>query len=241
MIVGILALMAAMGERGETTSKQGAVARIADQPFGQILLGIVAAGLLFYAFWRLMAALADSEHKGTGVKGIGKRIGYCCSAIVYGSLGIYAAQLLIGSGAGSGDGKQNWIAWLMAKQFGAALVGIAGVILIGVGLAQFFKAHKESFRENLRLSQMSPSEDKWATRAGKWGYVSRGVVFAIMGGFLINAAGSHNPNEARGLEGALDALAGQPYGAVLLAVVAAGLAAYGAYMFVEAKYRQVRL
>jgi hypothetical protein len=88
---------------------------------------------------------------------------------------------------------------------------------------------------------MSGDEKRWAVKAGKWGYCARGVVFAIAGLFLVFAGFHSNPGEARGLEGVLDTLAAKPFGQLMLALVAAGLACYGVFCFVEAKYRRVRI
>ena len=43
----------------------------------------------------------------------------------------------------------------------------------------------------------------------------------------------------RGLGGALDTLAAQPFGTFILAAVALGLAAYGVYCWFNARYRQI--
>ena len=88
-LVGILAFMAAfeIGGRSERTlNKQGVFQFILDQPFGQLLLALVAAGLVCYALWRLTQAFLDNEHKGTDAKGIGHRVGYAFSGLVYGFL-----------------------------------------------------------------------------------------------------------------------------------------------------------
>ena len=65
------------------------------------------------------------------------------------------------------------------------------------------------------------------------------VVFGLVGFFLVRAAYQYDPKEAVGLDGALAQLLRQPYGPVLLGLVAAGLLAYGFYCYVEARYRDV--
>src|SRR5690349_10614398 len=69
-VVGILAVQAALGRGGETTSSSGALQQIAAQPFGQILLGITAIGLIGYVIWRFVQAGMDTENKGTDAKGM---------------------------------------------------------------------------------------------------------------------------------------------------------------------------
>lgn len=88
---------------------------------------------------------------------------------------------------------------------------------------------------------MSPKEQAAATWLGRAGMGARGVVFGIIGGFLLYAALRSDPNEARGLAGAFKILAQQPFGLWLLGIVAAGFVAYGLYQFFEARYRRVAL
>ncbi len=75
-------------------------------------------------------------------------------------------------------------------------------------------------------------------RVSKLGILARGVVFVMIGTFLVQAALTANPRRARGLDGALETLAAQPYGTLLLALAAAGLVAYAVYMALEARYRR---
>jgi hypothetical protein len=103
------------------------------------------------------------------------------------------------------------------------------------------EAKNERFMDKLRTQSMSARTNMWARRSGKWGYAARGVVFAIIGAFLAYAAWRSDPSEARGLEGVLDSLAAQTHGQWLLGGVAAGLALYGIYCFVEAQYRRIRI
>jgi H+/Cl- antiporter ClcA len=74
---------------------------------------------------------------------------------------------------------------------------------------------------------------------GRLGFAARGIVFLVIGGFLVAAAIHSRASQARGLGGALDALAAQPFGWILLAVTAAGLFAFGAFSMVEARYRHI--
>ncbi len=60
----------------------------------------------------------------------------------------------------------------------------------------------------------------------------------ITGGFLVVAALEHDASESRGLNGALQALAAQPWGVWLLGSVAVGLGLYGVFALAEARYRR---
>jgi hypothetical protein len=114
-----------------------------------------------------------------------------------------------------------------------------GAIVIARGAFHLYRAFSANFRKQLKLREMSATEDKWATRLGRMGYAARGIVYAIIGIFLIVAAIYEDPREARGLEGALDALARQPWGSAVLGAVALGLVSYGIFKFVEARFRRM--
>lgn len=240
-IVGVLAAQAAFGAGGETTDTQGALQRIVEAPFGKVLLGIVAVGLLGYAIWRFVQAFLDTENKGSDAKGYIVRLAYAGVGIAYLALAFTAVQMLTGAGNGGGNQEQGWTARLLAQPFGRVLVGLVGAIIVGVGLYQLYKGVSAKFREKLRLHEMSGTEQTWATRAGQAGFAARGIVFGIIGALLIGAGLRADANEARGFDGALQTLAEQPYGPWLLGIVALGLIGYGFFCLVEARYRRMIL
>lgn len=242
IIVGILALQVALGTGGATTGPEGALSRIGGQRFGQVMLAVVAIGLFGYALWRFVQAWVDPEDAGSDAKGIGQRIGYAISGFSYGALAAAAAQLVLGAangGQGNEQQTQDWTARLLALPFGRWLVGIIGLAIIGVGLYQFYYGYTEGFRKHLMSHQMSQQQNTWARRTGKLGYMARGVVYAIIGGFLVLAAWRHDPSEAGGIGKALGELAQQPYGPWLLGVVALGLIGYAIFALIEARYRRI--
>lgn len=240
-IIGVLAVQAAFGTGGKTTDQKGALGAIAAQPFGKFLLALIALGLIGYVIWRFIEAVQDPEHKGNDAEGLAKRLGAGISGIIYASLALSAIRLAMGSSASSSNSNstQDWTARLMSQPFGQWLVGLGGALVIGLGFYQFYKAYKAKFRKHLKLQEMSPTEETWATRLGRFGVAARGVVFVITGFFLLQAARQSNPNQARGLDGALQSLAQQPYGPWLLGIVALGLVAYGIHMGVQARYRRI--
>jgi hypothetical protein len=242
LVIGVLAVQAALGKGGGTTDQRGALAQIAAAPFGQILLVLLTVGLLGYAVWRFVQAAKDTEGKGSEPKGLLARAGYAGVGVLYLGLAFSALRLLLGSGGSGGQQQaQDWTARLLGQPMGAWLVGLAGVAVITNGVFQLYRAYSARFREKLRTIEMDPRQVDWVTRVGRAGYAARGVAFGLIGLFLVQAAQHREPGEVRGLDGALAALAEQPSGPELMALVAAGLAAYGIFALIEARYRRMVL
>ncbi|MEO8889936.1 MAG: DUF1206 domain-containing protein [Coleofasciculaceae cyanobacterium] len=238
-IVGVLAVQAAVSSRGKTTDTTGALGTVAAQPFGKFLLFFLTIGLIGYVLWSFVQAIKDPEHKGDDPKGLARRLGYAGTGLAYGSLAFSAFQLMIGNSSGGGNSRQDWTATLLAQPFGQWLVGTIGALVIGFGFYKLYTAYKAKFRKQLKLQEMSQTEQTWAIRIGRFGEAARGIVFTMIGFFVIQAARQYDPNEVRGLDGALQVLARQPYGPWLLGIVALGLVAYGIHMGVQAKYRRI--
>ena len=243
VIVGALAAQAALGTGGETTDSGGALGHIIQAPFGRALLGLVAVGLAGYAIWRLLQALLDTEHKGEEPSGLASRLGFGIAAVTYAGLALSAAAMALGRGSqpDNEQATQDRTAWLMSQPFGPWLVALVGLIVIGVGVAQFVVAYRASFARKLREDTMGHQQQQLVSVAGRLGYCARGVVFGLIGTFLVVAGVQSRPDEARGLGGALASLADQPFGPWLLALVAVGLVGYGVYMLLAARYRRMVL
>jgi hypothetical protein len=239
--LGVLTVMAAAGAGGKVSDKQDALRAIQDAPMGSALLAVVGIGLLGYALWRGLDAVMDPGHVGLRGKAGGKRAFALASALVHGALGVSALQMATGNGGGGGDGTRSLTGRLMAAPGGEWLVALVGLAVLAAAVYQLKKAWRASFLKHLETGSMSASTRRWAERLGRLGYGARGVVFAVMGIFLVVAAVRHSPGEARGLGGALATLAQQPFGPLLLGLVAAGLAAYGVYAFFAARYRRMAI
>jgi hypothetical protein len=241
MLVGGLALAAAFGERGQAEGTDGALASVVSAPFGRALLGIIAFGLAGHVVWRLVQAGLDPERRGTDAKGLGQRAGLALSAAIYSALALEALRLARGAGGGSGgDSASHWTARALDLPLGRILVGLAGLGVAAYGVAQGVKAYRSDVCKKLDLSDLGAQGRTNVERIGRAGLAARGVVFVLVGGFLVSAAWQERAAEARGLDGVLRTLEGQTYGPVLLGLVALGLAAYGVFQLVQARYRTIR-
>lgn len=240
-IVGLLAAQAAIGSGGKTTDTSGALQEIVVRPFGKLLLGLVAIGMIGYVLWRFVQAVLDPEHanQSNSAKRIVQRIGYLFSAIAYSGLAITAVKLILDAGGTGGETKEDWTRMVLAQPLGQWLVGLAGVLVLGVGASYFYRAYKADFQEHFKRGQMSSRQRKWAKRIGQFGIAARGVVFCIIGLFVIVAARQSDASEVKGLGEALAVLAQQPYGAWILGIVALGLISYSIYLLIEARYREI--
>lgn len=122
---------------------------------------------------------------------------------------------------------------------GRVLVFAAGVAVIAGGCYLAFRGVTRKFEKHLAMGEMSATMKRLCTVLGTVGVAARGVVFALLGALLVKAAVAFDPNEAEGLDGTLRTIASRRYGTVLLLLAAVGLLAFGAYSFVEAKFRRL--
>lgn len=236
-IIGLLALQLALGTGGKATNQQGALKTIAHQPFGKLLLILVAVGLGGYALWRLVrAALGHGpEGQDSGLD----RVTALASGIVYAGLCVVAVKVLINEHAKSSGNPHKVAAGVLGWPAGTWIVGIAGVVMVGVGLYQGYRGLSKDFLHDSKTEEMSPAVRTWITRLGIFGYLARMVVFVLVGMFLVKAARDFDARAAVGLDGALAKIAHASYGPWLLGVVACGLIAFALYSISDARYRRI--
>ena len=235
-VIGVLALKLALGSGGKLTNQQGALNTVANQPFGSLLLTLLAIGLGGYALWRLFRAALGRGPEGSD-SGF-ERLAALVSGLAYGALCVLAVEILVGSGSSSTTPKSS-AAGILGWPGGPWIVGVVGLGMIGVALYQAYKGITQKFLDDSKTEEMSPGVRKWIGRLGTVGHVARAVVFCLIGVFLVKAAIDYNPKAAVGLDGALAKLVNQPYGSVLLGIVAAGLIAFSLYSASDARYRKI--
>jgi len=238
-VVGFLAIQLALGAGGKATDRTGALQELSGEWWGTALLIVVAVGFAGYALWRFaVAALGEKIESGDEELGVWKRLWYVARGIFYAFLCFTTVQLLVSSHSSSANEKEQTAA-ILDWPLGRWLVGAAGVGLIAWGIGDAYRGITTKFKKDLRTEQMSARAVRWVTRIGVVGYLACAVVYTLVGIFLIRAAVQYDPDEAVGIDGALQKLAEQPFGRFLLGIVAAGLFAYGVLYFVRAAYRKV--
>jgi Domain of Unknown Function (DUF1206) len=240
-ILGVLALKLALGDGGKATSRSGALHTIVQHQFGKVLVIALAVGFAAYALWRIVQAFAERE-EGDGEKGKakkwGKRAGYLGRAAIYVGLTYTCVKLLTGAGEESQNEKAHQTtATVLDWPAGRWIVAGVGLAIFGVGLWNAYRAFTTKFEDKWR--GMGRTVRKVGGGVGFAGHLARAVVFGLVGIFIVKAAIDYNAKEARGLDGALQELAGHSYGEWLLGLTATGLLAYGIFCFFDARYRDV--
>jgi hypothetical protein len=237
-IVGVLAVMLAVGHGGSATSRDGALHALAQESFGRVVLALLAAGFAAYALWRVIQAFALPTDDG---KDWLKRAGFLGRAAIYAGLTYSALAILLADegGASQNEKAHKTTGLVLSWPAGTWLVGIAGAVVIGVGLWNAYRGLARKFEDKWRTGQMGAGARRWGGRAGVVGHLARAVVFTLIGVFVIRAALQYDPKEAIGLDGALQKLAAAAYGPYLLGLTAAGLIAYALYCFADACFRDV--
>jgi hypothetical protein len=236
-LVGGLALLAAIGSGGQTGGSRSALQTLLEQPFGRVLLAVIALGFVFFATWRAVEAITDADRRGTSWKGVAIRGAHLGSAVIYVGLALSAVNLMLGRGGGGDDqAAKDWTAWLMAQPFGPWLTGLVGTGIAAAGVRYGIKACRGAVTHGLQCSRDAA---KWIRPLGRLGFAARGVVFLLIGGFLIVAAVHSRAAEAKGIGGALRTLQAQPYGSLLLGITALGLFAFGVFGVVEGVFRRI--
>jgi Domain of Unknown Function (DUF1206) len=236
-VMGLLALRIVLSvSGGQATDLTGSLVVLVSNPSGKLVLIIVAIGLSAYSLWGFTRAIYDPLHRGSDASGYMARLGFVTSALSYAAIVIFAIQLLAGSGATTNDGTQKTIAAVLTHPAGGALTVLIGLIVIGVALGQFLESYRATFARDLKGAEMSATARDVAVKLGRFGMFARGVIFLIIGWFVVQAGIHHDPAQTQGFSGAFVFLLNQPFGRVLLGIVALGFVALGLHSFACARW-----
>ena len=235
LLMGLFAVLLTIGSpEGQATDSKGALRHLLEQPFGSVLLLLLAIGLFSYAIWRFAESFFDFNHQGSSAKAIAKRIGYFGGGLAHSFLGVYAFRLIAHLSAQSTTEK-GVAHQLLTLPFGQLLTGVVALIILGFGISQVVMGIKNKFLNELNL----PLKIKgWLCPICKVGFMARGFVFVLVGGFFLRAAFFENSKEAGGIAKAWKVLREAPYGDFLILIVAIGFIAFAIYGFAESKYQK---
>ncbi|MEV5159344.1 DUF1206 domain-containing protein [Streptomyces sp. NPDC053728] len=242
LLVGVLALRIAFSDGGgKQADRGGAIAEIAEKPFGSVLLWALGLALAGMALWRLSEALfgqagPDGDKAGKRAMAAGRFLFY--SFVSYSVLSYAAGDK--GSGSGSSDKQTDDVtARVLEWTGGQWIVGAGGLVVAGAGLWIAFRAATRKYHKHLKMAEMTTRTRQTVDVTGVFGGVVRGGVFATAGGFAVAAAVQHEPGRAKGMDDTLRSFTETPAGPWLLAFVALGLAVFGLFSWANARYRKV--
>jgi hypothetical protein len=241
LIIGIFALLAAR-DSARSKDSHSSLAALLSQPFGHFLVGLVVAGLLAFAAWRVLQALRDVDHHGTRFKGLVIRAGLFAGGVVNGALALFALGLLIGDigrgGDSSGGQTQDLLAHLLSWPHSNLLVYLVALVPLGVGIAHLIKGWKASFE---KYFEADSEVMRYVRPVARVGLIARGVTFIEIAVLLAISGSSYQAMHPPGMKDALDALQNLPAGSLALMLMALGLIAFSVYSFAEATWRRINM
>ena len=186
-----------------------------------------------------MQGFLDRDRKGTGARGLAQRAGQLGKAALYLGLCATTVSIVVDARGSGGPSEDKWTARVLELPSGRVLVGAIGLAVLAAGAFNAYRSLTAKFRKDLQTERMAKEEDRLYTAIGVVGHAARGIVFSMIGFFVLRAAWQYDPKESIGLDGALRKLAHQEYGRLWLGTVALGMLAYALFCFVQARYRDV--
>ncbi len=234
LVVGLLAVRVGLGGGGEA-NRNGALEVIKDQPLGKALLVLMAVAFAAHAAFRVLDAWVGSRDEDDERKRWLKRAWSGCRVLVYAFFSVSTVRFLL-SGPSQEDASRP-TAQVMSAPFGRIAVGVVGVAIAVGGIVQGVRGLRTDFTKKLHMPTGLMA--RVVKGAGAAGLCGRGVVYLLVGSFLVQAAVRVDPQKAKSLDQALKTLAAQPFGTVLLLLTALGLICFAVWSFLEAWYRDV--
>ena len=233
-LVGVLALLMAVGNPwGATTDESGVMRRILDQPFGHAMLFLIALGLFSYSVWRIFQSVQDHDEYRRTASGMLMRTAFFMSGLVHSLLGFYALNLIFSFTRQTAVRERVMAKWVLMQPMGRGFLMIFGMVIAITGFMQFLRAFNGAFLRDLRLPPRGT-----LVNICRFGLVSRGVVFVIIGSFFIQAAWKYRSREAGGLSKAWETLRLVPYGNFIVGLIALGFIAFSVFGLIEGFYRK---
>ena len=236
ILVGWVALLVALGQSSREADQQGALQLLADKPYGLVSLWLLGIGFAAYALWRLSEAAFGVTGEPPGA---GPRLKSLARAVLYAGFAYLTFSVISGTRHSQSRQQQDMTATAMQHTAGRWLVGIVGLIIVIIGLVLVSEGARRTFMKYLRTWEMRPGTRRVVELLGVIGTIARGLVFALAGVLVIDAAITHRASQAGGIDKALLTLRNQPFGEFLMLLAALGLAVFGIYGLCEARWRKV--
>ncbi|CAM5318156.1 membrane protein [Streptomyces avidinii] len=238
VLIGLLALRVAFGGGGgKEADRQGALQELAEKPFGIVLIWAVGIGVVCMMLWRLSEAVFGAA----GPKGDKplKRLASAGRCVFYGTVAFSVLTFSMGRGRSGDEQSRDVTAKALDLPAGQWLVGAAGLGIGIAGLVIAVQAARRTFRKHLAMGGASAKWRKIVDFLGVGGGVARGAVFAAAGGFVVYAALSYDPAQAKGIDDTLRSFTQTAAGPWLLVAVAVGLVLFGVFSWAMARWREV--
>ncbi|HET7430030.1 MAG TPA: DUF1206 domain-containing protein [Nocardioides sp.] len=233
LTIAWLGIQLAVGDKSGSASRNGALQQLEQQPFGELVVWVVAIGMFLLVVWKLLEAFVDYSIE-DGAKKALKPATNVFKAIVYGTLGVSAIH--VATGSKSKSHTSDYTATLMDQPFGRWLVGLVGLAIIGYGGYLAYRGWSEKFLKHLDPQGRSGDVGKAYKMFGKVGYIAKGIAIAVIGLLFVYAAVSHKAKKSGGLDQALHKVLEQPFGPVLLVAISLGIGCYGLFCFARARH-----
>lgn len=237
-VLGGLVVQLALGQQGQQADQSGALKTLAATTFGGVLVAGLVLGFLVWGGYRLLCAAAGHRDE-RGAKRWAQRGKATAEGLLYLLLAASSVRVLVDGRADSEQDADSVTAAVMGVSGGRTLVGLAGVGAIALALALAWRALHREHSDKLEHYRVPARLRRPAVTVGVVGLVGRSVVVGLVGGFLVNAAVRFDPEQAQGLDGALNVVAAQPFGSVLLGLVAVGILGYALWSLIETLWRDL--
>ncbi|MFL5809875.1 MAG: DUF1206 domain-containing protein [Flavisolibacter sp.] len=238
LTMGILAFMAAFeiaGTRDEEANRKGVFNFIRGNPAGTWLLGFVAAGLVCYGVWRIIQSFTTNDKKQK--KKWMKRSRYLFSGLSYLALAFTAIKIMFNDQS-NGDKNQQMSAQIMEKPYGGWLLILGALAFAATGMYQAWYGFANKYKKHVQDLDLKSTASSILLPAGKVGYVARGIVWLLLAFLLSRAAIHSNAHEAGDTGKAFEFVEASVFGSYILAALGLGLAAYGIFNFIRARWER---
>jgi len=237
VLLAWVALNMAWSSAAQSGDQSGALATLADDPLGRVLLWIIAGGLFALVLWQLSEAIWGFRGE-DGTKRLRHRLTAGFKGVVYGGLAVSSINAATGSNSSDAAQQQQGTSGVLSLPFGQFLVVVAGLVMIGVGIGHVVKGLDQKFLKHINKGMTSGVRSA-VKKVGVVGYIADGVSLALVGAILGYAAITFDAAKSTGLDGALRLIVTAPFGRILLTLVALGFLAYGLFAFARAKYEDL--